>query len=247
MGYIYRITNTINKKVYIGQTIQETVEKRWNLHKHLAGRNKGCTALKEAFKKYGIDKFKFEVLIICFNEDCIAYEKEYIKKYNSIAPNGYNISAGGDGGAFFKGKKHTEETKKILSEKIKKHYSDPENIRKNIPLIKEGMNKSEKWKAVKNNKKENPRTWDEDVKTKISEGMNKYYKENKEKHAKIVSEKLGQKIIQYDINNTYICNYPSIAEAVRQTGTPKTSIQYCILGKMKTAGGFIWKRSENNT
>ena len=109
------------------------------------------------------------------------------------------------------------------------------------------MEKSEKWQKVKNNKKENPHTWDDNVKTKISESMNKYYKENNEKHAKIVSEKLGQKIIQYDINNTYICNYPSIAEAVRQTGIPKTTLQYCVSGKLKSAGGFIWKRSENAT
>jgi group I intron endonuclease len=247
MGYIYKITNLINKKVYIGQTVQETVEKRWNLHKHLAKRNKGCTALKKAFNKYGVDNFKFEVLIICFDEDCIIYEKYYIKKYNSLAPSGYNISEGGDGGAFFKGRNHTEETKNILREKAKTHYSNYENIRKNIPLIKEGMNKSEKWQSVKHNKKENPRKWGDDIKDKISESMNNYYKENKETHAKIVSDKLGHKISQYDLNSNYIVDYPSIAEAVRQTGIPKTSIQYCMLGKMKTAGGFIWKRIENKT
>jgi hypothetical protein len=38
--------------------------------------------------KYGLESFKFEVVIICFDEDRFNYEKEYIKKYNSQAPNG---------------------------------------------------------------------------------------------------------------------------------------------------------------
>lgn len=69
MGYIYKITNTINNKLYVGCTIQDDVQYRWDSHKRLAKKDKGCTALKDAFKKYGIDKFKFEVIIICFNKD----------------------------------------------------------------------------------------------------------------------------------------------------------------------------------
>jgi group I intron endonuclease len=253
MGYIYKITNLVNKKIYIGQTIQDDVEKRWELHRRLAKKDKGCTDLKEAFNKYGIDKFKFEVLIICFNEDCIEYEKEYIKKYNALVPNGYNISEGGNGGPLFKGKHHSEETKNKLREFSKAYYGNPENRKKHGEKVKVALEKSEKWQKAlaegrvgenRKGKKYKMKTHD---KEKIREGMNKYYRENKEKHAKIVSEKLGQKIIQYDINNTYICNYPSIAEAVRQTGIPKTTLQYCVSGKLKSAGGFIWKRSENAT
>jgi group I intron endonuclease len=253
MGYIYKITNTVNNKCYIGQTIQDDVQRRWELHRRLAKQDKGCTALKEAFKKYGIDKFKFEILIICFNDDCIEYEKQYIKKYNALVPNGYNISEGGNGGPLFKGKKHTEKTKELLREKSKEYYSNPENKQKHIYRIQEGMINSDKWQLaladghIGQNRKGKYYEMKNIVKEKISESMNEYYKENKEKHAKIVSEKLGQKIIQYDMNNVYICNYPSIAEAVRQTGAPKTSIQYCLSGRLKTAGGFIWKRIENTT
>jgi group I intron endonuclease len=264
MGYIYRITNTINKKVYIGQTIQETVEKRWELHRRLAKKDKGCTALKEAFKKYGIDKFKFEVLIICFNEDCIAYEKEYIKKYNALVPNGYNISEGGNGGALFKGKQHTEETKNKLRETSKAYYNNPENRKKHSDTVKVGLEKSEKWQKAlaegrvgENLKKENRVEWirhtghkpimSEEVKKKLSENAHKYYEENREKHNILMSEKLGHQINQYDLNDNYIKTYMSIREAVRQTNIPRTSIQYCILGKLKTAGSFIWKRSENTT
>ena len=115
MGYISKITNNITKKIYIGKTIQPLVETRWKQHKNLSYKNKGCTALKGAFSKYGIDNFTFTIIIICFNEDCNIYEKEYIHKYNSLVPNGYNISEGGNGGPLFKGKHHSIETKNKLT------------------------------------------------------------------------------------------------------------------------------------
>jgi group I intron endonuclease len=251
MGYIYKITNLINKKVYIGQTVQETVEKRWELHKRLAKKDKGCTALKEAFNKYGIDNFKFEILIICFNEDCIAYEKGYIKKYNALVPNGYNISEGGNGGALFKGKQHSEETKNKLREASKAYYSNPDNRMRHNDNIKIGMQNSEKWQTVLSegrigdNRRGKTYQMSDNTKEKISESINNYYKNNKGIHTKLMSDKLGHKISQYDLNSNHIIDYPSIAEAVRQTGAAKSSIQLCLKGEMKTAGGFIWKRVEN--
>ena len=50
---IYKITNKINGKVYIGQTIQP-LKKRWNLHR---AKKSGCPALTRAFEKYGKDNF----------------------------------------------------------------------------------------------------------------------------------------------------------------------------------------------
>jgi group I intron endonuclease len=124
MGYIYKITNIVTKKAYIGETIQD-VNKRWNTHKNLAKLNKGCPALKEALNKYGIENFKFEVLIICFDEDRLIYEKEYITKYNTIAPNGYNISEGGCERGFT-GLKHTDEAKQKISKASKLQQSSLE-------------------------------------------------------------------------------------------------------------------------
>ena len=85
------------KKCYIGETKKSNPELRWNEHIKSINKNKGCPALKDAIKKYGLNRFKFEVIIICFDEDRYKYEKEYIKKYNSQIPNGYNILPGGIG------------------------------------------------------------------------------------------------------------------------------------------------------
>ena len=94
MGYIYLITNKETKKQYVGQTICKDVEKRWRQHRWPSNRNLG-TYLSNAFKKYGIENFKFEIICICFDEDCNRFEQDYIKKFNTVSPNGYNIESGG--------------------------------------------------------------------------------------------------------------------------------------------------------
>ena len=57
MGYIYLIKNNINGKKYIGQTIQNDINKRWNKHK-LVNKSFIGTCLYNAYKKYGVNNFK---------------------------------------------------------------------------------------------------------------------------------------------------------------------------------------------
>jgi len=154
MGFIYKITNTVSKKCYIGETIQDP-EKRWKDHKNAIKRDGGCRALKNAIKKYGINNFKFEVLIICFDEDRLEYEKEYIKKYNSLFPNGYNILEGGQEGVL--GLKHTDETKRKISEFVKKRFTNPVERQKARDRFKIIVN-SPKWKEARKNIKYDNRT-----------------------------------------------------------------------------------------
>jgi len=105
MAYIYRIINKISKKCYIGETKCKDVTRRWNQHKQTIEINKGCPALRDAVKKYGIDNFEFSVLIICFDDERFKHEIEYIKKYNSVVPNGYNLTNGGQSHGYLRGKK----------------------------------------------------------------------------------------------------------------------------------------------
>ena len=143
MGFIYKITNTINGKCYIGETTKSDPEKRWKEHKSTIKRGVGCPALQNSVIKHGIDNFKFEILIICFDKDRYKYEIEYIKKYNTLIPNGYNILEGGPGGSF-KGKKHSEETKQLLSKNNKQKYIDN-------PELKREMSERNKIYYNKNN------------------------------------------------------------------------------------------------
>lgn len=94
---IYKITNQINRKVYIGQS--KYIEKRWNKHKSTAfnsnDHNYNCH-LYRAIRKYGIENFSFEILEECLVSELNDKERYYIKLYDSFF-NGYNLTFGGDG------------------------------------------------------------------------------------------------------------------------------------------------------
>lgn len=100
-GYIYCINNTINFKSYIGQTIR-TIESRFKSHKTNSKNIKRSIYLYGDTNLYGWDVFAVSQIekIVCNTEDELKQkldEKEifYIKKYNTLYPNGYNISKGG--------------------------------------------------------------------------------------------------------------------------------------------------------
>ena len=100
-GFIYKITNLINNKVYIGQTIQRPLA-RWYRHCQKSSLSKAeqNMAIKRAILKYGKNSFKFEVI-----ETINAYSKElldtkevyWIAQYDSYH-NGYNCTPGGNSG-----------------------------------------------------------------------------------------------------------------------------------------------------
>ena len=90
-GIIYKITNKVNGKSYIGQT-RYTIEFRWKQHQH----KKDNTYFHNAIKKYGIENFSIEILEECNIEDLNSREIYYIAKYDTFN-NGYNLTIGGDG------------------------------------------------------------------------------------------------------------------------------------------------------
>jgi hypothetical protein len=97
-GWIYRIENLENHKVYIGKTYG-SVEKRLKEHfrdsKKEQNRNR---PLYKAFHKYGIEKFIINELEYC--ENCEEREQYWINYYNS-QKEGYNATLGGDGALYF--------------------------------------------------------------------------------------------------------------------------------------------------
>ena len=90
-GIIYKITNKVNGKSYIGQT-RYTIEFRWKQHQH----KNDNTYFHNAIHKYGIENFSIEILEKCNIEDLNSREIFYIAKYDTFK-NGYNLTIGGDG------------------------------------------------------------------------------------------------------------------------------------------------------
>ncbi len=83
---IYKIENLINHKVYIGQSIH--IEKRWQQH----CQQSGDSVIAKAIQKYGKKNFSFQIIEECSEQELDEKELFYIKQYNSLAPNGYNIT-----------------------------------------------------------------------------------------------------------------------------------------------------------
>ena len=92
-GFIYIIKNTVNSKVYIGQT-RTSVEQRWR--EHLRHAQYGDQVINRAMKKYGIDKFYIEILELCSKVLLDYREMYYIDLYDSTNKSkSYNVSIGG--------------------------------------------------------------------------------------------------------------------------------------------------------
>lgn len=99
MGYIYKITNKINSKSYIGKT-ESTIEKRFQEHCQEAFKERSKERpLYRAMRKYGIDNF--EISLIEETDDTEEREKYWIQKYGTYGSNGYNATLGGDGKAYY--------------------------------------------------------------------------------------------------------------------------------------------------
>lgn len=118
MHYLYKITNQLNNKIYIGQTINP--EYRWKQHCAYGKQEKSPQYIHRAMAKYGIDNFIFEVLVSsCTREDADEVEKILINQYNSQNKEfGYNIKPGGMTAG------HSEETKQKLREATQRQIQE---------------------------------------------------------------------------------------------------------------------------
>ena len=150
---IYLITDTTTGLQYVGQTSQ-TIKKRFNNH----ACNKS-SLIGQTIKEHGRENFTIDVIEICDTvEQANEREKYHIAKFNTLYPNGLNLTRGGREGGFSEatlkrmseGQKRryanpeeheksskaanreplSEEHKANISAGLKKHYSDPENIQK---------------------------------------------------------------------------------------------------------------------
>lgn len=148
---IYKITNLLNQKVYIGQSVD--IEQRWKKHCF----TKDNCAIHKAIQKYGEKNFSFEVLEECKQEELNDKEIYYINKYNSYT-NGYNMTLGGEGAShpIKLSDKEVLQIKKLLSQteismkKIAEKFSVSDTTISSINLGKSRRQDGESYPIRKN-------------------------------------------------------------------------------------------------
>ena len=103
---IYKITNQINNKCYIGKSVN--IEQRWISHKseaYLSHNKQYNYTIHRAFRKYGLENFSFEIIELVEKEQLNEREIYWIQFYDSFNT-GYNETLGGDGGPSLPGGKN---------------------------------------------------------------------------------------------------------------------------------------------
>ena len=240
MGYVYLVTNKVNGKKYVGQSLQPDIKTRWNSHRSIKKRTVG-RILHNAYKKYGFDKFDYKIICICFDEDTNKYEEEYIKKYNTLYPNGYNLLQGGNN------KKHNEETKRMLSElnKGERHplfgtKKTPEQLKEMSERMKGDKNPrfGKKFSQVEIQKRLDRYKDHPETKEKISNSLKEYYKSSSKEGIKTN----GKKVRQYDLDGNFIKEYYSISEAARQVNVAIATISRACERTNGMSCGYRWRK-----
>ena len=100
MGYIYMVTNDINNKIYIGQTIS-SINQRWKEHKNKAFYGKINPRVDnhfyKAIRKYGIEHFHIKEIEYIENHALLSEREQFWIKYYNSYEDGYNSTIGGEG------------------------------------------------------------------------------------------------------------------------------------------------------
>ncbi len=227
---IYKITNNINNKVYIGQTIG-SVAKRWSYH---CGKDSRCRVMANAIRKYGRESFKIEIIDKSDNIDNLNKKEQFwIESLQSISPNGYNLQSGGLNHLA------SEETRKLQSESAKGNT----NAKGKKRSMESRRKISESLRGQKGRNTGNKHSIE--VRRKISEaGKGRQVSEKtrrKMSEAHIGKIQSNSRSVLCLTNNTI---YPSISHAAKKLNIAASNIHGVLSGVRKLTKGYIFKYVE---
>jgi len=265
---IYKITNTINSKIYIGQTTR-SLKSRWKGHCRSSENNKSNNLFHSAIAKYGKDSFLVEVIDIANSKDSLnELEKFYIEEYNSMSPSGYNLKTGGQLHVKYseeskekmsKAKEGTtvpEETKQKMSDAHKQRWVNEDNSELRE---KRSIQSKDMWKDIKYREKislSRKEYWgNEDNRLVASDRAKKQIEEDSGLRVRISegvknafnNEITKQKLIEHHkkIQKPVIDSngriYDSVKDAASALGVKSSNIVKVLKGDYKSSGGLTFK------
>lgn len=238
-GRIYRIDNLENGNFYIGQTYK-TLSQRFTSHKCEANRGDVDSRLYRSMRKYGVDMFTIEDVEIRefeTKQEAKTWMNEREPYYISLLKPPYNTAPGGLGHTGVQwteerkirfrelmsgennpnfGKEMSEETRQKLSDALKGRIISEETRKKTSETMK-GVPKSE------------------ETRQRMSEAQKGREKPKGKDSKKAVA------IHQFDKDGNFIKEFGSLADAASELGCQRSGICFCLKGRIKSSGGYVWK------
>lgn len=227
-GYIYKIWNDINDKLYYGQTIR-TVLDRWKQHKYTAHTNKKLT-LYRAMSKYGEENFHIEEIEkhqALTKEELISIlndrEIYYITTNNTIVPYGYNMTFGGNQTSIYN-------TKRVDV------YDSTGNFIMECKSIKEAS-------ILFNTNSSTIGYCCNGIYVPKNEYIFRFHGDLFDEYRVIpISEIKKIKVFQFDLSGRLIAEYPSVIEASNSLKISTSSIRTGLNSKTYTADGYYFSK-----
>jgi group I intron endonuclease len=250
---VYCFTNLINNKKYIGSTILPP-KQRYTQHIYNSTHENSHQynyPLYQAIRKYGINNFEFKVLESkrCSEQEIREIEKQYIIKYNTLTPNGYNqtlntIHPLNDSISYIKMKETKREKAKEVVEinenkEIINHWrsiadcveQEPELNAKKVAAVCRGERLTTCERVFR---------WLDNEKNIIEPVYKGDNYKGKQGTTQIQSS--SKKVAKIDIETKQIIQvYPTIALAARENNCDASGISKVCRGIRNKAGGFNWK------
>jgi len=228
---VYCITNQANGKRYVGVTTTGYENRFANHLWHSKKSKSSCRALHSAMRKYGAECFSVELLEFARDwRHMNQLEREWIKKLDTLAPAGYNLTDGGDAGTF------SDETRQMMSDRLRgrpvsqktvegqrKAWDDPVKRERRVRAIREAMNRPEVREAT---------------------GARQRGKPKSENHIRALRQSRARAVVCVE-NGEKVDAFIDAVNWARETQDRPTANHSKILRAMKdekfTAYGYRWK------
>ena len=268
MAFIYKITNDINNKIYIGKTTRDIDTRFWE-HQKKNGNSK--SAIRDAINKHGVSHFTIEKIEECSIDKLNERERYWIAFYDA-QKNGYNLTSGGDGRSLTEdqlkqirnlwenGLSIVEVAKEMklphstVYHRVCKYedYDKEENFNKAIKAQEKPICQYDLTGKLLNTYKsinEAERKTGISAKQigaarKFCHQAHGYLWEFEGEELKITTNK--KQVFQYDLSNNLIAIYDGAREAARQLGVDSSGIIKCCNGKQKTCKGYKFSYEKLN-
>ena len=250
--WLYEIRNKIFNKVYIGQTIKQTVDKRW--YNHIRELNKNIHAnknLQNDWNSFGQSSFEFNIIQKCnCTDELDSLEKKFIKEYK-IIKKAYNISEGGQSSrvVYYKNWNGLISPEGVIYRDIENMEEFARTYNLDADKLRQVSNGSRYsymgWTTLRRNKKEHYKTprghkMSTESNLKRSESLRKAYTEGR-KVAGEHSKKSYSGIISPE--GVIYTNIRGLAEFCRRHGLSKSNMSALCSGKIKQYKGWTYNPS----